>query len=205
MLGLLYSQQHPEKVAAYIGVAQIVSWLKAQHTAYEFASLAATAQRDDARLTRLRTLGPPPYLTSDQQMAIESVIDKYGGTFHKQPCQFCVTLKAMLTGLVTPWELVSIHRGIHASVDTMTPELLTLDLEHEVTRVEVPVVFLLGRHDRITESMVAAGYFERLSAPCKRLILFEESAHNIPFEEPDHFNKVIIDVMLPSKTESCGK
>ncbi|MBX3348728.1 MAG: alpha/beta hydrolase [Nitrospira sp.] len=205
MLGLLYSQQHPEKVSAYIGVAQIVSWLKTQHTAHEFASFAATAQQDDAILTRLRTLGPPPYSTSDQQMAMESVIDKYGGSFHQKPCQFCVILRAMVTGLVTPWELISIHRGIHTSVDTMTLELLARDLEREVTRVEVPVVFLLGRHDRITESMVAAGYLERLSAPCKRLIWFEESAHNIPFEEPDHFNKAIIDTLLPSNAESCGK
>ncbi len=196
MLGLLYSQQHPEKVAAYIGVAQIVSWLKTQHTAYEFASLAATAQQDDTILTRLHTLGPPPYSTSDQQMAIESVIDKYGGIFHTKPCRFCVTLRAMLTGLVTPWELVSIHRGIHASVDTMTPELLTLDLEREVTQVEVPVVFLLGRHDRITESMVAANYLKKLNAPCKQLIWFEESAHNIPFEEPDTFIKVMIKQVL---------
>ncbi|MFO0699507.1 MAG: alpha/beta hydrolase [Nitrospira sp.] len=205
VLGMLYTQRHPEKISAYVGVAQIVSWLKTQHTAYEFASLAATAQQDAAVLTQLRTLGPPPYSTSDQQMAMESVIDTYRGVFHKPPCKLCVIMKAMATGLVTPWEFISIHRGIHASMDAMTPELLTLDLEREVPQVEVPVLFLLGRHDRLTESLVAAGYFERLSAPCKQLVWFEDAAHNIPFEEPESFHRAVMEAALPPTTGLCSK
>lgn len=204
LLGLLYSQQHPEKLSAYVGVAQIVSSLTTQYAAYEFASLAAASQQDGAIRTSLNKLGPPPYSSSKQQMTLDSVIEKYGGLFHKQLCQFCVIVKAIATGLVTPWEFISIHRGIHTSVDAMTPELLTRNLEVEVPQVNVPVLFLLGRHDRITESVVAARYFQKLNAPCKQLIWFEESAHNIPFEEPQTFNTTVIEASRLLKPGMCS-
>jgi pimeloyl-ACP methyl ester carboxylesterase len=42
-----------------------------------------------------------------------------------------------------------------------------------------------------------AACFQALRAPAKRLIWFENSAHNIPFEEPALFNSTVIRV-LPS-------
>ncbi|MDR4467503.1 MAG: alpha/beta hydrolase [Nitrospira sp.] len=112
---------------------------------------------------------------------------------HTQPCKLCVIAKGMARGLVTPWELLSIHRGFHATVDAMTPELLRLDLEQAVPRVEVPVAFFLGRYDRQVDSTIAARYFNTVQAPRKQLVWFEESAHNILFEEPETFNKAVIE------------
>ncbi|HRB81912.1 MAG TPA: alpha/beta hydrolase [Nitrospira sp.] len=193
MLGLLYSQQHPEKVAAYIGVAQVVSWLKTQQGQYDFSLAESTNRKDEAALTHLHNIGPPPYKTFDQQHKLYTLMNQYGGGFHKQPCKICVITKGMAIGLVTPWELISIHRGFHATVDAMTPELLRFDLEQAVPRVEVPVSFFLGRYDRQVDSAIAARYFDTLQAPRKDLVWFEASAHNIPFEEPDTFNRAVIE------------
>jgi pimeloyl-ACP methyl ester carboxylesterase len=59
--------------------------------------------------------------------------------------------------------------------------------------VDVPVVFALGRYDHRADAHLAAAYLERLHAPAKRLIWFEGSAHNVPFEEPELFNRVVRD------------
>ena len=56
----------------------------------------------------------------------------------------------------------------------------------------VPVHFLLGRYDRQVDSRLAAAYFERLQAPRKTLVWFENSAHNVPFEEPEAFNATVV-------------
>src|SRR5262245_62427860 len=101
----------------------------------------------------------------------------------------------MMAGLVTPWEFVSIHHGIHASLGAMTSELLGLNLERAVPRVEVPVFFLLGRHDRHADSRIAATYFQALRAPGKQLVWFEDSAHNVPFEEAERFNEMVVSVL----------
>ena len=195
-LGLLYVQQHPEKISAYIGVAQVVSWLQIQQGQYDFTSAESTNRKDEATLKRLHDLGPPPYPTFDQQNKLYDLMEQFGGGFHTQPCKLCVIAKGMARGLVTPWELISVHKSFHTTLDAMMPELLRLDLEGTVPRVEIPVAFFLGRYDRQVDSGVAARYFETLQAPRKDLVWFEESAHNIPFEEPDKFNKAVIEAVL---------
>ena len=195
VLGVLYAQHHPEKVSAFIGVAQVVSWLRTQQAQYDFVAAEAARRKDEAPLTRLRAMGPPPYETFDQQAAMEDLVDQYGAVFHKKPCKICVVIRGMITGLVTPWELLSIHRGIHVSLGAMTSELLSLNLERAVPSVGVPVFFFLGRHDRHVDSTIAAGYFETLRAPRKQLIWFEDSAHNVPFEEPELFNETVVSTL----------
>jgi pimeloyl-ACP methyl ester carboxylesterase len=54
------------------------------------------------------------------------------------------------------------------------------------------VLFFLGRHDRQVDARLAARYFETLEAPCKRLVWFESSAHNVPFEEPEAFQRAVL-------------
>jgi esterase/lipase len=48
----------------------------------------------------------------------------------------------------------------------------------------VPLILILGRHDRNVSSEVAAEWFATLRAPSKRLIWFERSAHHMTSEEP---------------------
>jgi len=67
-----------------------------------------------------------------------------------------------------------------------------LDLARSVPRMDVPVLFFLGRYDRHTDARLAASYFATLCAPVKRLVWFENSAHNVPFEEPDLFNVTVV-------------
>jgi len=191
-LGLLYVQRHPGKVSALIAVAPLIASRKAQQAEYNFVSSEATRRKDQATLARVQEIGLPPYASAERQLAMEDLADRYGAVFHNRLCKACVVLKGLLTGLVTPRELFSIHRGIHASLKAMTPELLQLDLERAVPRVDVPVFFFLGRHDRHVDSTIAAGYFEKLRAPYKRLVWFEGSAHNVPFEESEVFNATVL-------------
>lgn len=194
-LGLLYLQHHPRKVSAFIGAAPLVSLLEAQRAQYDFVSTEAAWRRDAAVLARLREIGPPPHETGDRQLAMEGLADRYGAVFHRKPCKMCLIVRGMLAGLVTPWELMSIHRGIHASLGAMTPELLGLDLARAVPSVDAPVFFFLGRQDRHVDSTIAANYFETLRAPSKQLVWFEHSAHNVPFEEPELFNGTVVSAL----------
>ena len=49
------------------------------------------------------------------------------------------------------------------------------------------VFFFLGRFDWQVPAVVAASYFDTIDAPSKRLVWFEGSAHNAPFEESAAF------------------
>ncbi|MGJ3629359.1 hypothetical protein AB5I41_25420 [Sphingomonas sp. MMS24-JH45] len=68
----------------------------------------------------------------------------------------------------------------------MTQALLPAVLSQisTITRLRVPLILLLGRHDVNVSSAVAAEWFARVRAPSKRLVWFERSGHRITSEEP---------------------
>src|SRR5262249_34108724 len=125
--------------------------------------------------------------SSKEKLAIESLDQRYGGVFHKEPKRIWVMLRGIFTGLVTPWEIRRIIHANTVSLDAMHQELLGLDLTQSVPSVQVPVSFLLARHDHHVDARIAAAYLLRLNAPVKRVVWFEKSAHNVPFEEPGLF------------------
>jgi proline iminopeptidase len=45
-------------------------------------------------------------------------------------------------------------------------------------------------------------YFQVLDAPSKRLVWFEESAHEPPFGEPAKFNRAMVELVRPSAKNS---
>lgn len=70
---------------------------------------------------------------------------------------------------------------------------------------KVPVVFLMGRHDLHTPYQPARAMFDKLTAPHKRFITFEHSAHVPMMEEPGRFLKVLLDEVLPLTDPKAGQ
>lgn len=63
--------------------------------------------------------------------------------------------------------------------------------------MDVPIVFLLGRHDYTVPSPVAANWFAQVKAPSKTLVWLEHSAHMPMVEEPGHFFAALLRDVLP--------
>jgi pimeloyl-ACP methyl ester carboxylesterase len=194
-LALLYAHAHPEKLSAVVGVAPLVSVHAAQKAEFDFVLGEAVRREDVDTLAKLREVGAPPYAGADQLLAVERLCDRYGGVFHTPPSRGWTMLSGILRGLVTPWEIPRLIRGNEVSLAAMHAELQDLDLTRSVPAVDVPVVFLLGRFDRHVDAKLAAAYLEALAAPTKRLVWFERSAHNVPFEEPERFDETVADLV----------
>jgi proline iminopeptidase len=87
-------------------------------------------------------------------------------------------------------------RKQHMTQKYLWRELSQVDLTRYPT-FDVPIFFLLGRYDWHVPAVLAASYFDKIRASSKRLIWFEHSAHNPPFEEPEAFNAALIKDVLP--------
>jgi len=194
-LGLLYAHDHPSKVAAFVAVAPVVAPRAGQQAEYDFVLSEATRRGDEDALAQLRELGAPPYDTSAEVLAVGQLTDRYGGVFHQAPNRPWLLLSGLFGGLAAPWEIPRLIRATEVSLDAMYEELIGLDLSQSVPSVDVPVFFLLGRYDRRVDARLAARYLESLRAPSKRVIWFERSAHNVPFEEPDRFDDTVLDAV----------
>jgi pimeloyl-ACP methyl ester carboxylesterase len=79
----------------------------------------------------------------------------------------------------------------------MWAEISAMDLTKTVPALQIPVFFFIGRHDHVVGADTSAAYFEALSAPSKRFIWFEESAHEPAVEEADKFNAAMTEWVLP--------
>lgn len=185
-LGALYAARFPRKVAAYVGAGQIGNWPASEVSSYAFALAEAERRHNRHALKQLRAIGPPPY-TASAKMVQGKWLGRFFGIVRGMP--LWKFLRVVLGGPeASIFDLPNFWRGMQFSQRTMWAEVSALDLTTSVPKLEMPVYFFLGRHDRIIASETSAAYFELLTAPRKRLLWFEQSGHEPPFEEPTKFN-----------------
>lgn len=194
-LGILYAARFPEKVAAYVGTGQIGDWPASEHMTYEF-TLAEAERRGDARAIRqLRKVGPPPH-TAQQMEVQRKWLTRYVGIARGK--SLWEILRVVLGRPESSvLDLSKLLRGMLFSGRAMWAEVSQLNLELLVPEVRVPVFFFPGRHDRVVDPSATVAYFDKLLAPSKQLLWFEESSHEPPIEEPDKFLQAMAELVWP--------
>ena len=197
VLGTIYAARHPRKVAAYVGVAQVADVPRARQLSWEFAISEARRRGNAGAISELETIGPPPYASVDEMLATGKWVERFGGMFHTGLSTGKLIWAALNTDEANLVDLIKFGRGNRFSLVQLEDEISRLNLSASYRSFSVPVFFLLGRYDRNTSAVLAEHYFETIDAPQKRLVWFEQSAHNPPLEEPGKFNRVLIEEVLP--------
>lgn len=196
VVGALYAARHPTKVSAYVGVGQVADMAASEMASYAFV-LAEAERRGNAKaLAALRAIGPPPHeiKTLIQQ---RRWLNTFGGGMGPNLTMGAMMWKALRTPEASPWDLVRLVQGSMFSLRALWSDLMSLELEREAARFEVPVFFALGRRDMQVVAEVSAKYFERIEAPRKELVWFEQSGHFSAFEEPENFHRLMIETVRP--------
>lgn len=196
ILGTLYAHRHPEDVAAYVGVGQIASMPEGERLSYDFALAEAERRGNRRALAELKRIGPPPHAFSAMRTE-RGWISRFGGDIYTAPTTPDLLLEALRADEFNLLDLIKLLQGSAFSAKHLWSEMSQTDLSSSVLSFDVPLLFLLGRHDRVVPGALAAAYLERLSAPYKKLVWFERSAHNPNYEEPERFNRVVIEETLP--------
>lgn len=195
-LGVLYSARFPEKVAAYIGCAQVGDWPAAESGSYELALAEAQRLGHRRAARKLRTIGPPPYGAGAVFTERTWSLRLSGGM---RPQVLWKAGRALLGAPETSIiELPSAWRGFRLSMSAMWAEVSRLNLVDLVPELEMPVFFLLGRKDPWIPPASSVAYFDALRAPVKKLVWFEHSGHEPFVDEPDMFNVTMTEVVRPA-------
>ncbi len=166
-----------------------------ERLSYDYALMQAMARENKKAVEGLREIGPPPH-TVDEMLISRRWVERFGGSFHGDLSTGKLIWAALNTDEATLIDLILFGRGNRFSLEHLWSEFSQLDLT-AYQSFSMPVFFLLGRYDRQVPSTLTASYFESIDAPCKRLIWFERSGHNPPFEEAETFNRIMIEEVLP--------
>jgi pimeloyl-ACP methyl ester carboxylesterase len=177
-LGLLAIREHPEYYTAYIGMGQLAgSKAEVRLRRREFLTREASLTGDSALLNRLANGADPT----------EDDLFRHGAELYRARSFWPILKTGLLAPEYTLWDALNVKRGADLVGRQMKYDLLPKPLDGEIAAFDVPVFFFLGRHDFNTPSSIAANYLERLRAPLKGLVWFEQSAHFPFFEEPVRF------------------
>lgn len=197
-IAILFAREYPEKVHALVTTGQTVNPYMNERLGFEFVRKRAISENNRRALRQLQWIDtiPDNYLLQDA-LTIRRWVYHYGGIVKEQESERpYVDMEEIHAIMSAPeyslMERLNILFSPLFSVRNLWQEMKSLDLMADAPELSVPVYFLLGRHDIIVSSRLAAEYFNVLNAPAgKELIWFESSAHRPHSEEQKKFLSVM--------------
>jgi pimeloyl-ACP methyl ester carboxylesterase len=193
VIGLKAVQKYPRSYRAFVSTGQIANYSEGLKIGYRYLMNEATARGNTEAVDELREIGPPPYAGSEGDARREVYRKWLGelGAMWRAPEEFD-RVGWMLSSVEYAWpEKLSYTGAAERSFKLLLPELVALDMNVAVPRVEVPVYFMVGRFDHTAPFEVSRPYFDSLEAPYKKWIWFERSAHFPQWEEQERFHQVL--------------
>lgn len=194
-LGVLYAARFPDKVSVYTGAGQIGDWPPSEIICYEFTRAEAERRGNRKAIRELSAIGPPPHSVR-KIMVQRKWLTRFSGMVRGMSMwRFSrIVVSGPESSLL---DLPNILRGTRFSTYAMWEEISAINLTKRVPALAMPVFFFIGRHDRVIAPETSVAYFDMLSAPSKKLVWFEDSAHELAFEEPSKFNETMKGLVRP--------
>lgn len=199
-VGLRMALANPRWVSVYVGTGQIINFAEGERVGYEWTVRQAQADNNTEALAELASIAPYP--NPDGTIPIAKINTErrwsvhYGALMHGRDAYDFYSAAARLSPDYEPEHVANIGLGSALSLEPLISDLEAADF-NTVRRVPFPVVLLLGRYDYTTPSEVAARWLERLRAPSKCVIWFENSAHLVQIEEPGRFLVALVERVRP--------
>lgn len=192
VIGLRAAARSPERFHAYVGTGQVANMLEGDRLSYRFTLEEARRRGNEKALRELEALGLPPY-TPREMMTQRKWVGRFGGARHDQKPQSVLgaLLELVTTSEYTWHDVWQVAANPFFALEALLDELYAVDFFEEIPRLDVPVYLLEGRHDYTTPPEVARQYYEKLEAPHKEWMWFEESAHFTFLEEPERFRRAM--------------
>ena len=77
VIGIKTAYKYPEKIRAYVGVAQVINEYEQQKVSYDFIIEEVQKSGDMGRQNAIKAIGPPPYESPKKFLEMEKQIGHY--------------------------------------------------------------------------------------------------------------------------------
>lgn len=195
VLGLQLVEQHPEDYYAYIGVSQLINSQQNWDASMEWLKKQAQTKQDTASLKQLALIEQRDSSVCktplDCFMSKYWLLVEYNGTIYDPEIAKEIE-KA--EHYYEEYKEYDWFEAFNYTASRLEGKQRETDLSG-IKSLDIPVYFLAGRHDWNLPGIIAEQYLDSLKAPEKKYIWFEQSGHEPPEEEPEKFNKTIIEIV----------
>src|SRR5262245_60949026 len=169
------AQQRPELFAAYVGTGQVASWAGMVQFQFDFLKQRYKEKGDTAALAALEAIGKPDPKNVQQYFGFSRPIRQ---NMNASDTAWLTGLRKTYSASGETEEMVkAIGDGMSASGAALIGASVEGDLSTTATRFSIPYCVIQGRHDLFAPTPLAEAYFNKVSAPKKRLIIIEDAGH----------------------------
>ena len=138
-------------------------------------------------------IGPPPY-QADQEFDIQREWLKH---FSDQPINIKkITIRNIIFSPEYNWcDGFKFVKGAEFTRKTFWKDAFNINLFEEVTSVEMPIYFCLGKKDYGVPFQLSEQYFDFITAPKKEIFWFDDSGHYPHLQEEDRFTEIMVSIL----------
>ncbi len=195
VLGSLFIKDHPEEVAYYIGVGQVINKRASERLSYIKMKEAIVQANDSRDLKKLEALGGYPGEQFDTQWLKKSLqLRKLQEKYHLTRQSKVSPLKTLLTSpLFHLSDFSALIKGNKANKELMT-FLGSFDVNVYSVEYQVPLYYIVGEDDWQTPSALMLDYVQRIEAPQKKLYIIPNAGHMAMIDQPALFLRTLQDI-----------
>lgn len=198
-VGLAVAAKRPDLLYAYIGVGQVIDFRENERRGFDWTLAQARADHNQAAIKALEAIEPypGPGALDLAKVGVERQWSVHYGALaaYRDNAHFYYDA-TQLSPEYTPADLDAWTEGAQFTIRALLPQLAAISFE-TLHRLDVPVLFFLGRHDHTCDAGMAAAWLAKLHAPDKQLVWFDDSAHLPMIEEPGRFFAALLDKARP--------
>lgn len=197
LLGILFVKKYPEVTIAYVGINQPINRPLEEEDSYRWTLDYASKINDKKAVEELEKIGAPKngsYKSIDGLVKQRTYLTKIGGVTYKKNAMF-INMHYLLSSHFNLRDRLNFFKGFSFTSQYLWEELSSYNITESIVELNVPVYFVMGRHDKIVHNLVE-NFYQNVKAPRKSLIVLEKSGHLACFEEPEVFNAFMINKVL---------
>jgi pimeloyl-ACP methyl ester carboxylesterase len=199
-VGARLAVRAPEKIHGYVGLGQTVN-AAAERAAYEGTIARAQQAGNVDAVKELEALEPYPGAQGERILPGAGTVRKWarvydGGWYGRKDLALYDAMPEWSPDY-SDADLAAQRDASGWALPLLIGDLMGRDLLVDMATFQVPVLLLMGRHDLHTPLAPVEAYYERVTAPSKRLVVFEKSGHFSMFEEPGRLLVTLVQEVLP--------
>jgi pimeloyl-ACP methyl ester carboxylesterase len=199
IVGLSVAAKRPDLLYAYIGMGQVIDFRENERVGFDRTLDRAREEHNAQAVRELEAIQPYPGNGPFDvaKMSTERIWSIHYGELAAGRSDADFYFHApRLSPQYTAADRKALDDGSAFTIATLFPQLSDVTFKN-LNSLNVPVIMFIGRHDYTTPFSIADSWMQRLKAPKKVTVWFENSAHLPMIEEPGRVFAALLQYARP--------